>query len=144
MRKVQRSALVPYPAEEMFALVDEVEAYPRFLPWCRNARVESRQGEVLRASLELSRGGLHKWFTTENRREPGRRIDIRLVEGPFRRLEGHWRFEPLGAEGSKVSLDMEFEFASRMLDVMFGPVFHQICNSLLEAFVREAHARHGR
>lgn len=143
MRKVDRSAIVPYSAERMFALVDDIEAYPDFLPWCRAARIESRDESLVRASLELSRGGVHKWFTTENRREPGRAIDIRLVEGPFRFLEGRWRFQPLGEEGSRVSVEMEFEFSSRMLDMMIGPVFHQICNSLLDAFVARARELYG-
>lgn len=142
MRRVKRSALVPYPAEAMFALVDDIQSYPEFLPWCRAAREHSRSETQVEASLELARGGISKWFTTRNRMVPGERIDIELVEGPFRKLDGHWSFSPLGGEGCRVNLEMEFEFSSRMLDMMIGPVFEQICNSLLDAFVERARSQY--
>lgn len=144
MRTVNKSALVPYPAVDMFTLVNDVERYPEFLPWCRSARILSKESSGMRASLELARGGFHKTFTTENRLEPGKAITITLVDGPFRHLEGRWQFRDLDHEGSKVSLDMEFEFAGRLLDLMAGPVFHEICNSLVDAFIRRAADLHAR
>jgi len=141
MRQVRRNALVPYPAREMYGLVDDIEAYPEFLPWCRAARVESRSETEVEASLELARGGIAKWFTTRNRMVPGERIDIELVEGPFRHLQGHWKFTPLGESGCRIDLEMEFEFSSSMLDMVIGPVFQQICNTLLDAFVERAQKR---
>lgn len=143
MRRVNKSALVPYPAGQMYALVNDVERYPEFLPWCRGARVLSHTDSEMRASLDLARGGLHKTFTTRNALEPDRAITMTLENGPFRHLEGRWQFIELGAEGSKVTLDMEFEFAGMMLDLMAGPVFHEICNSLVDAFIRRAAELHG-
>lgn len=144
MRTVNKTALVPYRAEDMYALVNDVERYPEFLPWCRGARILSRSDHEMRASLDLARGGLHKTFTTRNTLEPGRSITIALENGPFRHLEGHWRFDPLAADGSKVVLNMQFEFAGALLDLMAGPVFHEICNSLMGAFIRRARSLYGR
>lgn len=144
MRTVNKSALVPYTAAQMYALVNDVERYPEFLPWCRSTRVVSHTQTEMRASLELARGGFHKTFTTRNLLNPGRGIVITLEQGPFRHLEGHWRFEDLGPEGSKVTLDMKFEFAGAVLDVVAGPVFHEICNSLVAAFTRRAAVLYGK
>lgn len=144
MRKVNKNALVPYPAAAMYALVNDVERYPEFLPWCRSAKVLEHGAEEMRASLELARGGFHKTFTTLNRLQAGQAITITLVDGPFKHLEGRWQFVDLDHEGSKVVLDMEFEFKSGMLDLMAGPVFHEICNSLVDAFIRRAAAVHGK
>ena len=138
MRTVNKSALVPYTAQQMYALVNDVLRYPEFLPWCRRAQILSQDDTEMRASLEMARGGLHKVFTTHNRLQPGQAIVITLEHGPFRHLRGHWRFEDLGPEGSKVALKMEFEFAGALLDLMVGPVFHEICNSLVDAFTRRA------
>lgn len=138
MRRVQRSALVPYSSREMFLLVDDIEQYPDFLPWCNDATVLSRVGEVVEATLELHRGSLSKHFTTRNTLNPHSSIDIALVGGPFRHLEGGWQFLDLDATGCKVSLDMEFEFESMLVDMMFGGFFEQTCNSLVDAFNRRA------
>lgn len=138
MTVVNRHALVPYTAAEMYALVDDIESYPQFLPWCTCTRVLSRNDDEVRATIELSRGGVKKSFTTCNRNQPGKMIEVRLVEGPFKRLEGFWRFDPLGKDGCKISLDMEFEFASKMLSMVVGPVFTQIANSLVDAFQKRA------
>jgi ribosome-associated toxin RatA of RatAB toxin-antitoxin module len=143
LRRVNKSALVTYAAADMYALVNDVERYPEFLPWCCGARVLSRTDTEMRASLDLSRSGFHKTFTTHNRLEQGRAITMTLVDGPFRHLEGRWRFQDLDHEGSKVMLDMEFEFSGMLLDLMAGPVFHEICNSLVDAFVQRAKAVHG-
>lgn len=138
MRRVQRSALVPYSAREMFTLVDDVEAYPEFLPWCNDARVLSRSGETVEARLELHRGSVSKHFTTRNRHCEYSSIDIALVGGPFRHLSGGWRFKELAEQGCRVTLDMEFEFNSRVLDMIFGSFFEDTCNSLVDAFTRRA------
>ncbi|MGD8378016.1 MAG: type II toxin-antitoxin system RatA family toxin [Gammaproteobacteria bacterium] len=143
MRTIHRSALVPYTPDEMYGLVNDVERYPEFLPWCRSARIEGRQENQIEASLELARGGVHKWFTTRNRLTPGERIDIELVDGPFRRLAGAWQFQSLNGEGCKVVLDMRFEIANPMLGMMLGPVFHQVCNSMVDAFIRRARDIYG-
>lgn len=138
MNLISRSALVPYTPDEMFALVNDIESYPRFLPWCRRAEVRPRGDNELHATIELAKGGVHKAFSTRNRYQPGKIIEMHLLEGPFKHLDGFWRFDPLGEEGCKVSLDMQFEFASRMLSAVVGPVFSQIANSLVDAFQKRA------
>jgi len=138
MRKVQRSALVRHSASEMFSLVDDVQSYPQFLPWCTSATVHSRLENVLEATLELQRGDLSKTFRTRNTSSGQELIDMQLVDGPFRYLEGRWSFTQLGESGSKVALDLEFEFSSSVLDVLFGPFFEDVCNSLVDAFTQRA------
>lgn len=122
----------------MYALVNDVSAYPEFLPWCRASRVIDSSASHMRASLELARGGVARWFTTSNRLVPGRSIAIELESGPFKALAGTWTFEPIGAEGCKVSLDMAFEFEGMLLDLTLGPVLTDIFGSLLDAFVARA------
>ena len=137
MTTINKSALVRYSASEMFALVNDIESYPQFLPWCRSAQVLSRETDEVRATLELARGGIQKSFTTSNRLQADKIIEIRLVEGPFRHLNGFWRFDPLSEQASKVSLDMSFEFAP-VLDFVIGPVFRSIADSLVDAFHKRA------
>lgn len=122
----------------MFRLVDDVDSYSVFLPWCRHSEVLSRSDTVVEASIELHRGTISRTFTTRNTRRPDEAIDIDLLGGPFRHLSGGWRFQPLGESGCKVLLQLEFEFASRVVDVMFGTFFEETCNSLVDAFTRRA------
>ena len=138
MRRIDRSALVPYTAEEMFVIVDDVAAYPEFLPWCTAADEHCRSAEMVEATLELQKGAVSKSFTTRNTRHPFSAIDLALVGGPFRHLSGGWRFKDLGAGGCKVSLNLEFEFESKLVDMMFGSFFEDICNSLVDAFSKRA------
>ena len=138
MRIVNRSSLVPYKAREMFALVDDVAAYPEFLPWCKSAEVHGQSDDVVEATLELQKGAISKTFTTRNSRREFEAIDLALVGGPFKHLRGGWRFKDLGDDGSKVTLELEFEFESRLTDMMFGPFFDEICNSLIDAFSKRA------
>jgi ribosome-associated toxin RatA of RatAB toxin-antitoxin module len=138
MPSVKRSALVPYSAARMYALVNDIESYPRFLPWCRTTRIISRTEDEVRATIEMQKGALRKSFTTLNRLQPDKMMEVRLVEGPFRRLEGFWRFDALRPDACKVSLDLEFEFAGPVVSRVVGPVFHQIANSLVDAFCRRA------
>ena len=138
MTTINKSALVPYSPAEMFALVDDIDAYPEFLPGCRRTRVHSRSDDEVRATIELSKGGVEKAFTTCNRSQQNKMIEVRLIEGPFKHLNGFWRFDALGEDGCKVSFDLEFEFASRMLGAVVGPVFSQIANSLVDSFMKRA------
>nr|WP_296748840.1 type II toxin-antitoxin system RatA family toxin [Thioalkalivibrio sp.] len=141
--RVQRSEWVPYSAEQMFNLVNDIESYPEFLPHCRSARIlESRNGRV-KATIELAKGALHKSFTTWNRLEAPRLIDIRLVDGPFRSLHGSWSFTEQKGRGTRIALDLEFEFSSRLMSLAIGPVFNHVANSLVDAFVRRAKVIHG-
>jgi len=143
MTTVSRSAIVSHSAMAMFDLVDDVNAYQEFLPWVRRSTEHYRDEDQVKATLIFSKGGFEKSFTTLNHRQPGEMIDIRLVEGPFRQLEGIWRFEPRD-NGSKVSLDLEFEFSNRLLAMAFGRVFTQVATTLVDSFVRRADAVYGR
>lgn len=144
MTSISKSALVPYPASDMYALVDDIESYPQFLPWCTAARELSRSEDEVRAVLELTRGAMHKSFTTCNRLQKNKMIELRLLEGPFRRLEGFWRFHALSENSCKVSLDLDFEFSNRLVGMMFGSVFSQIANTLVDAFCKRAEDIYGR
>lgn len=143
MTTVSRSALVSYSSEQMFLLVDDVAHYQDFLPWVKESRELHRDDDTVRATLVFSKGGFEKSFTTQNRIRYGKMIDIRLVEGPFRHLNGYWRFEQLREDACKVSLDMDFEFSSRLLGMAFGRVFTQVANTLVDSFVRRAREVYG-
>lgn len=138
MYRVNRSALLNYSARQMYDLVVDIERYPEFLNWCSNARIlEKTDGEVV-ASIEISFKGLHRSFTTRNHMDSGRSVRIELVDGPFRTLNGIWRFIELDAGSSKIELDLEFDFSSTFLARLVGPVFSQIANRQLDAFQRRA------
>ena len=143
MRKVSRSALVPFSADQMYALVEDFLAYPDFLPWCIGATLHFRDEETIEASLELQRSGIKKSFTTRNTLRPGVAMSIALVGGPFRHLAGGWQFEQLGEDGSKVSLELDFEFENRVTDTLFGRYFESTCNSLIDSFTQRAHEIYG-
>ncbi|MGI9262667.1 MAG: type II toxin-antitoxin system RatA family toxin [Woeseiaceae bacterium] len=138
MRTVNRTALVPYSPRQMFELVDDVDAYSDFLPWCNHSEILSRDGATLDAMVELQQGSITKSFTTRNTRKEYESIDLALLGGPFKTLDGGWRFTELGGEVCKISLELEFEFNSRMVDMMFGPFFEHTCNSLVDAFTQRA------
>ena len=143
MRKVSRTALVPYSATQMYALVEDIAAYPEFLPWCSGATIHSKDSDMIEASLELRKSGVTKSFRTRNALRPDEAMGMELVGGPFRHLFGEWRFEQLGDDGSKVSLDLEFEFESRLTDTIFGRYFEDTCNSLIDSFTERAHSMYG-
>jgi len=143
VRKVSRSALIPYSADQMYALVEDFLAYPEFLPWCTGATLHFRDGDTIEASLQLQRSGVKKSFRTRNTLQPGVAMGIALVGGPFRHLAGGWLFEQLGDDGSKVSLQLDFEFENRVTDTLFGRYFETTCNSLIDSFTQRAHKIYG-
>jgi ribosome-associated toxin RatA of RatAB toxin-antitoxin module len=138
MNAVDRSAIVAHSAERMLALVEDIESYPRFLPWCRRTEVELREPTRTVATLFIDYRGVRQSFTTENTREHHHVIDMKLVRGPFRHLAGRWRFMTLQAEASKVELQLAYQLASPMLARIVGPVFDGIANTMVDAFVRRA------
>ncbi|MGQ0651286.1 MAG: type II toxin-antitoxin system RatA family toxin [Betaproteobacteria bacterium] len=142
MKKIARSAILPHSAEALYALVEDIEAYPRFLPWCRAVRVE-RSGAGTRAQLQVGLKGLRQSFTTQNENHPGRAIDLRLVAGPFRSFSAAWRFHPLEAGACRVEFSMQYEFSSRALARVLEPLFATIADSMVDAFSRRADALHG-
>lgn len=141
---VSRNALVPYTPAQMYALVADIEAYPTFLPWCKNSQVLYRDDDQVKATLYLAKRGLDLSFTTWNRLQKDKMIEVRLMQGPFRHLQGFWRFEPLQASACRVSLDLEFELASRILRLTITPIFNQIANSLVDAFANRARQVYGK
>lgn len=143
MTTVRRMAFVPFSAEQMFALVNDVASYPSFLPWCAGSEILSQDAGHMRARLRLKKGPLDTSFTTDNHLEPGRCISLALVDGPFSRLHGQWRFEPADG-GSMVRLEMDFEFSGKLLSKVFATAFKPIADSLVEAFKTRAYAVYGR
>ena len=143
MPRVSRYAHVPFTAPDMFGLVADVERYPRFLPWCRSAKVHTRTPAEVVASLEISRGPVRKSFTTRNRMAEPERIDIELVEGPFSSLDGRWSFRGMEAGGCRVELDMRFEVSSRVLARVLAPLFEEIARTMVDAFCRRAREVYG-
>lgn len=135
---VDRQALVPYSAQQMFDLVDDVASYPQFLPWCRAAKVLERKPDEVTATLNVHKGALHTRFTTRNTLEPPHRIRLALVDGPFRALDGEWQFEPIADKGSRVRLKLGFAFANPLNAWLLEPVFEHTCASLVDAFVKRA------
>ena len=143
MASVKKSVLVMHRAHEMFALVEGVESYPQFLPWCGRTRVLYREDVRMTASIEIAYHGVRQTFTTENRHHPPSEILITLKDGPFRALDGAWRFTPLGEAACKVEFELHYEFSSRALEKVFGPVFHHIAHNFIDAFVRRAEQVYG-
>jgi ribosome-associated toxin RatA of RatAB toxin-antitoxin module len=138
MREVKRSALIAESPARMYALINDIDRYPEFVPWCTAARVESRkEGEVV-ATLTIKRGPLRAEFTTRNLLEPGKRVLMQFVSGPFSVLEGLWTLTPLGDLGCRVELEMRFEFANRVAGTLFAPLFEDTAASLVDAFVKRA------
>ena len=143
MSTVNKSALVPFSPGQMFALVDDIESYPEFLPWCSGSTVLERMESEVTASLEIAHSGFHKSFTTRNFTQAGDQITITLLDGPFKRLEGVWRFHALGDVGCKVTLDLEFEFSNRLVGLTFGGLVGHMAANLVDAFTQRASQVYG-
>lgn len=142
IREIKRSALVTFSPEQMFDLVIDVERYPEFLPWVAGAKLHEKSERELLATLEMQRSGVRERFSTRNTFERPAFMTMRLVDGPFRLLEGRWQFTPIGASGTRIELEMRFEFASPLLSMLFGKSFEESCNSLIDAFVARARQKH--
>jgi ribosome-associated toxin RatA of RatAB toxin-antitoxin module len=143
MRSVNRSALVPYSAQQMYALVADVAAYPQFLPWCTGAEVHEQTATELTASIGLGIGALHTDFKTRNELRAPNSMSMDLLDGPFSSLRGRWDFSTIGTSGCEVHLQVEFEFSNAAQDMLFGAGFEKICNELIDAFVRRANELYG-
>ncbi|WP_027997065.1 type II toxin-antitoxin system RatA family toxin [Simplicispira psychrophila] len=146
MKTVSKSVLIWYSPEEMFSLVVEVEKYPQFLPWCDRSRVIEQDQAGMLAEIGIALSGLRQTFVTRNMHEAGRRVQMRLVKGPFSRLDGDWHFHPVG-DGSqracRVELVLNYGFSSKTLAALVGPVFDRIAGSLVDAFVKRAEQVYG-
>lgn len=143
MPEIRKSVLVEYSHAEMFALVDGVERYPEFLPWCGGSSVAYRDEHTTRATIQISYRGIRQSFTTENTKVPPQAMSVKLLEGPFKTLDGDWRFVPLAEHACKIEFRLRYEFSSRLLEKLVGPVFNYIANTMVDAFVRRAETVYG-
>lgn len=144
MATISKSALVNFNAAQMFELVDNIKAYPEFLPWCGGAQELTRNEDEVRASVNIAHSGLNKSFTTRNLMQKNKMIEMSLVDGPFKHLHGFWRFDALADDACKVSLDLEYEFSSKLIGFALGPVFAQIANTLVDSFCQRAKTVYGK
>ncbi|NWO06098.1 MAG: type II toxin-antitoxin system RatA family toxin [Alteromonadaceae bacterium] len=142
--QIDKTALVMHSAEQMFRLVNDTNRYPEFLPWCTDANVHEEADGQRRASLKISKGGMHHWFTTRNRVSEPERIELELVDGPFKHLTGLWQFQRLDDNACKVVLTLNFEFSGSLARMAFGPVFKYVANAMVDAFCRRADEIYGR
>ncbi|MCK5818545.1 MAG: SRPBCC family protein [Psychromonas sp.] len=143
MPEVSRSALLMYSADEMFQLVNDIDAYPEFLIGCVGSQIISKQGNALYASIEVAKAGIHKTFTTENTLINGQRISMKLVDGPFEHLSGNWRFLRLDDKACKVNFDLSFEFTSKLVEFTFGRIFNSLVGSMMTSFAARAKVIYG-
>lgn len=139
MTQVKKTRIVSYSPTEMFDLVNAVEHYPEFLPYCAESQIHHRDQDEVQATLVIAAAGMHKSFTTHNRLQTNKMIEIRLIDGPFKHLEGYWRFDEV-PEGCQISFDLEFEFSGNLMGLLLGPVFEQIANKMVDAFCDRAKA----
>jgi ribosome-associated toxin RatA of RatAB toxin-antitoxin module len=143
MALTEKSVLVEYSAAQMYALVADVPRYPEFLPWCGGAQVLSQNDAVVHAAISIDFRGIRQKFSTENRLREPELIEMKLLDGPFRELDGSWRFKPLGEQACRIDFRLHYEFSSKILEKLVGPVFHYIANSFVDAFVRRAAQLYG-
>ena len=145
MKTVHKSVLIWYSAEEMFALVTDVARYPEFLPWCDKAAVVESDDKGMKAEIGIAFSGIRQTFTTRNEHVPGREVAMKLLDGPFSRLDGKWKFKPLGEQqrACKVELDLHYGFDNAALATLVGPVFDKIAGSMVDAFVKRAEQVYG-
>ncbi len=138
MTTICRSALIPFSREQMFELVNDVEKYPLFVPFCSNCILISKNNDYITVKLEISKGGFSKSFTTCNQLHPSNKVDMTLVNGPFKHLTGSWNFISLSNEASKIELNLDFEFSSKLTDIAFSKIFNQLAQSMVSAFTERA------
>lgn len=138
MASINRSALVMYSAENMYKLINDVNAYPKFLPGCSDAKIISTTPNSMTASLLVSKGGIQKWFTTVNNLVENQRVTMQLKDGPFKYLSGHWQLTPLNNEACKISLELDYEFSNKLVEMAFGRIFDSLINNMVQAFTNRA------
>jgi coenzyme Q-binding protein COQ10 len=144
MTTIHRSAIVSYSAHQMFELVADIPSYPKFLPWCGGARILSTQDDEVIAAIDIAYSGVHRTFSTRNLLQRDKMMEIQLLEGPFSYLQGFWQFKSLDEQSSKISLDLEFDVANRVVGLALTPVFSNIANQLVDRFHRRATELYGK
>lgn len=144
MTTITRSALVLFTPQQMFDLVNDIEQYPTFLPWCKSSEVISKSDQEITASLDLAKGGIRHKFTTRNSLVTAQSITLSLVDGPFQHLNGDWQFDMIGDnQGCRITLNMDFDFSNRLISMALDPIFTQISGSLVDAFCKRAQDIYG-
>ena len=143
MTHVQRSALLPYSATQMFRLINDVDSYPEFVPWCVQCDVHSDSEHEKQATMSFAKHGIHASVTTCNELDTGKRITMRLEKGPFKHLVGTWELHAIDEQSCKVELDMQFSFSNRLYELTLGPIFNQVANKLVSAFTERAQKLYG-
>ncbi|WP_197091777.1 type II toxin-antitoxin system RatA family toxin [Serratia oryzae] len=138
MPQISRSALVPFSAEQMYQLVNDVHSYPDFLPGCIGSRVLAASPNEMTAAVDVAKAGISKTFTTRNTLHDNQRINMQLVDGPFRKLMGGWQFTALSPEACKVELHLDFEFTNKLIELAFGKVFKELAGNMVQAFTQRA------
>ena len=141
--RIQRSALLPYPAQALYDLVNDVASYPQFLPWCAASEVLEVSETQMRASLTVAKGNISQRFMTRNNLVAGQSIEMQLLEGPFSQLQGIWEFKALGDKACKISLDLTFDYAGSLVRATLGPLFTQAANTMVDAFCQRAKQLYG-
>ena len=139
MTIISRSALMPYAAQIMYEVVNNVAEYPEFLPWCADARILSQSDTLMEASILMKKTWVNHWFSTRNSLVKNKKIEMELLDGPFKRLEGSWEFTDYDDQGSRIKLDLEFEFPNGLGKVLIAPVFSRIANTMVDSFCTRAH-----
>ena len=142
MYKIERSALIPFSVEQMYQLVNDVDSYQAFLPWCGGSEVLESGEDTMLASVTIDFKGVRKTFTTRNHLSPYSEVRLEMVDGPFSELAGYWRFQALDAQSSKIILELNFDFSNRLAGAVIGPVFKLIANSMVASFCAEAERRY--
>lgn len=143
MAQISRSALVMFNCQQMFDLVNDIDAYPQFIPNCAKASSNHINDNEVEGSLLIKKAGIEKWFTTHNKLLPGKSIELTLVNGPFKFLTGQWVFTELDSNACKVELQLEFEFSSKMIELAFGKIFNQVAVNMVNAFSQRAKVVYG-
>ncbi|MFQ6371370.1 SRPBCC family protein [Shewanella sp. YIC-542] len=143
MAHVSRNILVRYSAQQMYELVNDVESYKAFLPGCVGGKVLEFDGRTMVASVDISKAGISKTFTTRNQVVPGKSIELRLENGPFKHLNGSWKFIELAEDACKVEFELDFEFSNSLVGMAFGRVFRELVTSMVSAFTARAKEVYG-
>ncbi len=143
MTEINRNALMPYSAAQMYDIVNDVSSYPDYLPWCGGVIIHKQTDDMMEASIQMKKVGLNHWFRTRNHLVPGSRIEVNLVEGPFRKLQGNWSFKVLDEEACRISLSLQFEVASGIVGAVLSPAFNHIANTMVDSFCQRARKMYG-
>jgi len=138
MHNIHKSAIVLHPAQKMFQLVDSVENYPQFLPWCGSTQIIERDNDKTIASIEINYKGIRQTFTTENTKKQNQEMIIKLIDGPFKWMSGKWMFKNLDKDSCQIELKLEYEFSNVILEKLISPVFNMIANTFIDEFIKEA------